>query len=293
MKIYLSCDIEGTNGICAWEETDKPKAAYPYFAQKMTREVAAACEGVNLAAPGSVILVKDAHDSARNIDHALLPRNVRLIRGWGEAPGSMMLGVDGGCVGSGGGSGVGGVSDGGSGNIVSPDNGRFDAAFFIGYHSGGGSNGTPLAHTMSYSQIFYVKINGVLASEFLINYYTALYHKVPVVLVTGDAALCRTVRETDPAICTVDAHMGIGGAVIAEHPEETLERIREAAADSLSRRDKVSMALPGIFDTEICFRSHMLATRASWYPGAYKISSNIVGFRTDDYFEFLRYFLFT
>ena len=44
-KIFLSADIEGTCGIAHWDETSKGHADYPHFANQMSREVAAACEG--------------------------------------------------------------------------------------------------------------------------------------------------------------------------------------------------------------------------------------------------------
>ena len=46
MKIFLSADIEGTCGICAWPETERATPFdYTPFQQQMTREVAAACRG--------------------------------------------------------------------------------------------------------------------------------------------------------------------------------------------------------------------------------------------------------
>ena len=45
----------------------------------MTLEVKAACEGA-IKAGAEEIWVKDAHDSGRNIDHNLLPKNTKLIR---------------------------------------------------------------------------------------------------------------------------------------------------------------------------------------------------------------------
>ena len=72
VKIYLSADMEGTCGIVSWAETERstPMDYVPYQKQ-MTREVAAACRGA-LAAGAEDVLVKDAHDSARNIDLSLI-----------------------------------------------------------------------------------------------------------------------------------------------------------------------------------------------------------------------------
>ncbi|MBE0600335.1 MAG: M55 family metallopeptidase, partial [Firmicutes bacterium] len=93
MKIYLSADMEGTAGIIDWKETTAEHPQYAYFQQQMTREVAAACQGA-LAAGAAEILVKDAHDSARNIIPAELPEKTRLFRGWDDGPNVMMAGLD-------------------------------------------------------------------------------------------------------------------------------------------------------------------------------------------------------
>ena len=77
MKLFLSADIEGTTGITRWEETENGHSRYPYFANQMTREVAAACEGA-MRAGVTDILIKDAHDSACNLIPNLLPEETRL-----------------------------------------------------------------------------------------------------------------------------------------------------------------------------------------------------------------------
>ena len=64
-RIFLSADIEGTCGIAHWDETELGKPDYEPFRRQMTREVAAACEGA-FAAGCEDLLIKDAHDSARN-----------------------------------------------------------------------------------------------------------------------------------------------------------------------------------------------------------------------------------
>ena len=74
MKVFLSADIEGTCGIVDRAETDRGSVAdYTPLARQMTLEVKAACEGA-LAAGASEILIKDAHGTARNLDHGQLPR---------------------------------------------------------------------------------------------------------------------------------------------------------------------------------------------------------------------------
>ena len=67
-KLFISADIEGTSGIAHWDETEKSKAHdYDYFAAQMTREVCAACEGAHDAGAEEIV-VKDAHDTGRNVN---------------------------------------------------------------------------------------------------------------------------------------------------------------------------------------------------------------------------------
>ena len=62
----------------------------------------------------------------------------------------------------------------------------FDGVLMLGYHTYGGGAGNPLAHTMSNTRISSITINGMATSEFLINSYTAMLEKVPVLFVSGD-----------------------------------------------------------------------------------------------------------
>ena len=81
MKVFISADIEGTCGITDWAETERcTMDDYKPFQKQMTREVKAACKGALDAGVGEIFL-KDAHDSARNIDAAELPECIRILRG--------------------------------------------------------------------------------------------------------------------------------------------------------------------------------------------------------------------
>ena len=71
-RLFISSDIEGTCGIAHWDETELTKPDSAPFRQQMTREVSAACEGA-LSAGCEDILIKDAHDSARNLFPDQLP----------------------------------------------------------------------------------------------------------------------------------------------------------------------------------------------------------------------------
>lgn len=261
MKIFLSADIEGTCGVTDWSETERaaPMDYGPIRAQ-MTREVAAACRGA-LSAGAEEVLVKDAHDSARNLDPAKLPRKVRVNRGWSGDPLSMMSGLD---------------------------KEEFGAVFFTGYHAWAGSPGNPLSHTMN-GRNDHVTLNGVMCSEFLLNAYTAGYYGVPVALLTGDRALCDFARALIPEITTVAVNEGRGASVTSLHPEEAAERIEQAAAQAVERAARCRVPMPDHFHMEIDFFKHHVAYSKSFYPGAQLKDGKVVCFDAGDWYEMLRF----
>jgi D-amino peptidase len=263
MKIYISADIEGITGTTHWDETDKVKPDYTEFRQQMTAEVAAACEGA-LKAGATEILVKDAHDSARNILAAQLPAEARLNRGWSGHPYMMMDRLD----------------------------STFQAVVMIGYHSRAGSNASPLAHTMSGSDI-YTKINGEFASEFMINSYTAALEGVPVVFLSGDAGLCADAAGFMPGITTVAVKEGIGSATTSIHPGLAVERIREGVYAALKQDITCCrLTLPKHFEVEIRYRDQARAYGASFFPGASLLDPFTIRFKAEAYFSVLQLFAF-
>lgn len=261
MKVFLSADMEGTCGIVAWPETERSTPMdYTPYQRQMTREVAAACRGA-LKGGAELVMVKDAHDSARNIDPAQLPRGIQIHRSWSGDPLSMMTGLD---------------------------RDAYGAVFFTGYHAWAGSPGNPLSHTMN-GRNDHVTLNGAPCSEFLINAYTAGYYGVPVALLTGDRALCDAARELIPAITTVPVNEGRGAGCTSIHPGEAVERIEAAAELALSRADQCHVPMPARFHMEIDFFKHHVAYSKSFYPGAVLKDDKYVCFDSKDWYEVLRF----
>lgn len=263
-KMFISADIEGTAGIVNWDETEKSKADYGYFAAQMTAEVAAAAQGANAAGFGYV-LVKDAHDSARNIDPGKLPEYCDIFRGWTGDPFCMMAGLD----------------------------GSFEGVVFTGYHSGGGSNTNPLSHTMDTS-LRAIYLNGERCCELWINSLTAAYVGVPVFAVSGDKGLCEWMGTKNPNIRTVAVSEGRGAGSLSVHPAVAARRIQQAVEQGASQAPSACMfPMPNRFRLEISYIKHTAAFRNSFYPGAAQIGPNTVAFETDDWYEALRFMHFT
>lgn len=263
MKVFISADMEGTCGITTWPETERSTGTdYVPYQKLMTGEVVAACEGA-IAGGATDILVKDAHDSARNIDTTALPKICRILRGWTGDLFTMMSGLD----------------------------DSFDAVGYTGYHSEATALGNPLSHTMN-GENEYVLINGRKTSEFLMNTYTAAYCKVPVVFVSGDQQLCDFAKELIPAITTVPVNQGRGGGVLSIHPAVAVERIRAGMAEAVQKADQCHLTLPEHFEVTIRFREHKAAYSKQFYPQAWLEEGKNVCFASDDWYEVLRFLHF-
>lgn len=265
MKIYLSVDIEGVCGTTTWAEVTRGNAEYLEFQRQMTREVSAACEGA-FQAGATEIVIKDAHSTACNIIAEDLPENTVLIRGWSRHPYMMMQELD----------------------------NTFDGALMLGYHSFAGGGGNPLAHTMSNAIISSLDINGQPASEFLINYYTAMLEKVPVLFISGDQEVCDHAAEIVPGIGTVAVKTGLGSSTINIHPKNAAEMIKNGVCRALSGSSwGYLQELPEKFKITISYTNNQDSYKAAFYPGVKLISPRTISFESDNYFDVLRLFLFT
>lgn len=247
MKVFISADIEGITTTTFWDETDHTKPEYQKYAEQMTQEVLAACEGAS-AAGATEIIVRDAHGYAHNIDITKLPAHVKIIRGWSGHPYGMVEGLD----------------------------SSFDAAIFIGYHSAASRSGNPLSHTESLRPL-YVKINGRIASEFMLYSYTATLEKVPVVFLSGDKMLCEDYHDLHPNLITLAVKEGKGASTLNYNPKVTLDLIKNQVEKSLKQNlSKAIPQLPQSFELEICYKDHTKAEKFSYFPGVEKINDNTV-----------------
>lgn len=259
MKIYVSADIEGITGTTSWDETEKKEQSYNYFSMQMTKEVNACCMALNKMGAKEII-IKDAHDSGRNIDHSYLPKNTKLIRAWSGSIFSMVEGLD----------------------------ESFDAILFIGYHSPASSSNNPLSHTMSL-KISKIMINGKIASEFLIHAYIAEYFKVPIAFLSGDKGLCEEVKLYNPNIATVAVKEGVGNSTINIHPKLALELIEENVTKVFETKlISNNIGLPKYFSVDIEYFNHYDAYRFSTYKGVSRLGDKTIHYESDDYLDVLR-----
>ena len=236
-KLFISADIEGTAGIVNWNETERSVPHdYDYFANQMTREVAAACEGAHDAGVEEIV-VKDAHDSARNLNPAKLPEYTR--------------------------------------------------------HSAAQMPGNPLSHTMN-TQNNFVKVNGMLAPELMLNSLIASSLGVPVYCVCGDRGLCEWMNEINPNIATVPINEGTGAGALTLHPDVAVRRIRETVSAAIATKKKEDCMFPmsDKYHLEINFKEHFKAYEGGFYPGAKQTGSRTIEFECTDWLDAMRFLHF-
>lgn len=267
MKYFISADIEGVAGILNWGETDKIKNDdYDFFRNQMTLEVLAAIEGIYEVDPEAYILVKDAHDSGRNLLIDQFPENVEVIRGWDEGPYSMVQGLD----------------------------DSFDGILYIGYHSGSTSHGNPLSHTLSNGRVGHIKVNGKVFSEFELFSIVSAHHKVPTLFIAGDEELTETAMAINPSIATVATKRGVGNSVVTKSPHKVLNEIKVKVIEVVKNPNKEKCILknPETFHVEVCFKTFQQAYRAKYFEGVTCKDNLTVEFTTDDYYEVMRTLMF-
>ncbi len=205
MRLYVSCDMEGTAGVCSWMQVDPSDThEYPAYRRYMTREVRAAIEGARAVAPAEVV-INDSHWSMRNLLWDELPHDVRVISG-SPKPHSMMEGAQ----------------------------ARFDGAFFTGYHAKiGDANGT-LAHTYSNSVLYNVSINGVRCSEALLNAAMLGSQGTPLLMITGDRTIVEETTAAMPWVTGVIVKDAVGYySANSMTPSSACEAIRAGAGAAI------------------------------------------------------------
>ncbi|MBD3192803.1 MAG: peptide transporter [Candidatus Heimdallarchaeota archaeon] len=160
MKAFISVDLEGLPYVVIPGQLSLKGSLY-----EEGRKIATEITQITIQALHEngfeQIIVADSHGPMVNLLVEDLPEYVEIVRG-NPRPVSMVAGVHG-C----------------------------DVALFLGYHAKFGTAKATFDHTYSGGTIHKVEVNGVPASEFLLNAYAAGEYGVPVILVAGDATLLK------------------------------------------------------------------------------------------------------
>jgi D-amino peptidase len=264
MRLYISADMEGIAGVCAWPQVDPSnRHEYPIYRRYMTREVSAAITGAREAGATDVV-VNDSHWNMSNLLWDELPENVRVITGT-RKPLSMSQGAQ----------------------------ERFHGAFFTGYHGKIGDQNAVLSHTYSNETFYNVTVNGEKCSEAMLTAAMLGYYGTPLLMITGDRTIVDETTAKLPWVLGVCVKDAIGYfAANTLTPQAACDAIREGARDALGRLDRAkTFTFPSPVELAIETVSTEQADFVELLPRFERIGGRVLRYRAQEYPEAFRAFL--
>ena len=263
LKVFISVDMEGIAGIVHGDQVTMGGNDYQQARRWMTEETNAAIQGA-LDAGATEIVVNDSHSSMRNLIAGEINPAARLITGSPKTLG-MMQGID----------------------------ETFEAVIFIGYHARAGTADAVLDHTYSGAAVSALRVNGMEIGESEMNAIIAGHYDVPVVMVSGDRAVCSQVKSSLGAnIVTTQVKEGIGRyASKTIVPEEAQKMIRSNTTEALKRvKEFKPYKVAAPFVVEIDFLNSAQAENASLIPGVERVSARTVRYTQPNFIDGFRMF---
>lgn len=249
--------MEGITGVTAWEHVDRTHPEYSRFRRLMTQDVNAAIQGV-LEASVDEVLVADGHANHRNILIEELDPRARLNAG-SPSPFSMVQGI---------------------GYDVS-------GVLFVGYHARAGTQNAILDHTWSSRCVANLWLDDMLVGEAELNAALCAHFNVPVIMVSGDQAVCDEAVDMLGAL-EVAVVKRATGRMSAEclPPAQAHEKIRNAAERAVHRlltgKAPSPFLLPGRHKATVELVSSDMADRASLLPQVRRLDGRRLEFSAPD-----------
>jgi D-amino peptidase len=221
MRVMIFSDMEGVAGITKWAQVTGGEALYEDGRKLYTQEINAAARGA-FAAGATDVLAMDCHGAGGDWSfNSLIPEDLDprldfvVQHEWTE----YTDGLEQGC----------------------------DAALFVGMHAMAGTADGGMNHTVSGTQWRNVWFNGVRVGETGINAALCGNWGCPVVLVTGDEAVCREGRDLlGEGLTTVAVKRSFGRFSARHHsPQRAREMIQDGARSALADLGAVMPYDPG------------------------------------------------
>ncbi|WP_327301207.1 M55 family metallopeptidase [Streptomyces goshikiensis] len=261
MKILISADMEGATGV-TWPEDVIPGASqWERCRGLFTSDVNAAVLGF-FDGGADEVLINEAHWTMRNLLLEKLDARAELLTGRHKTL-SMVEGVQ---------------------------HGDVDGVAFVGYHTGAGTEGV-FAHTYLANSITGVWVNGVRASEGLLNAHVVAEYGVPVVLVTGDDMTCMDAAGYAPDAVTVAVKDHVSRyAAVCRTPARTAADIRAAAQQAAALAVRHEPLEAGPFTVEVEFDAEHLTLAATVVPGVERSGERRVAYTSETMYEGIRAF---
>ncbi|MBZ0280804.1 MAG: M55 family metallopeptidase [Anaerolineae bacterium] len=220
MRVLIMADMEGVSGIVRWDQVTGGKAQYEEGRRLYTEEINAAVRGAKAAGATEIVAV-DCHGAGGDYSfNSFVPELLHPDCEWvaGHPWSRYTELLEQGC----------------------------DAALFVGMHA---RNNTPdgvLCHTISTVKWYNLWFNDDLVGESGINAALCGHYGCPVVLVTGDEAVCREVREIlSDGLTTVAVKRGLGRYSARQIPPvRARQMIEDGAYKALKNRNGIQAYVP-------------------------------------------------
>ncbi len=257
MKILIAADMEGVSGVVHWDDVTAGLPEYERFRRIMTGDVNAAIRAA-IDAGAQDVLITDGHALGRNLLLEELDPRVHFNRGC-AGPLSMVQGVE---------TGV-------------------DGVMFVGYHARAGCPNSILSHTYTGDRILEVRLNGEEVGETGINAALCGHFGVPVVMISGDQAVCfeatMLLGEIESAAVKY-AWSRMGAECLPL--EEARRLIGQAAFRGVTRLREGQAPAPYRLETPITvsvmLRDPLMIEQALWVPGARQVDDRRIEYTGPD-----------
>jgi D-amino peptidase len=221
MRVHVISDMEGVSGIVKWEQVSGGEAMYEEGRRLYTEEINAAVRGAK-AAGATEIVVMDCHGAGRGWNfNSLIPDQLDpaceyvVQEEWTEYTDFLEQGCD--------------------------------AALFVGMHAMAGAPRGVMNHTVSGQAWRNLWFNGTLVGETGINAALCGNWACPVLLVSGDSAVCDEATELlGSGLTTVAVKEGLGRFGARQIPAlRARELLEEGAKNALQKLHAVAPYDPG------------------------------------------------
>jgi D-amino peptidase len=269
MKIYISTDMEGIEGISSWNEMDpavREKECSSLLKQELTWIID---ELHNLEKEDKTFVLEeicicDSHSRGENLAFgSFQDERVTHIKGYPRHS-YMMEGLD----------------------------ESFDAVFLVGYHAMIGSLHGMMDHSYSASCIYNARLNGKSVGEVEINAYFAGLYGTPIALISGDDVLEAQLKSffNVPYVCTKQGLGRFTGKMFA--PELVEKKFREKTREAVKTYKNLEIKqFTGTYELEVDLTSTVIADAVAIVPGIIRLSGRTVSYSSKDYHDVFRMIL--